>query len=76
MRKNDYDILNVNSAGRNGRDRALVSDQSCQQMTDVCYQKVRKIADCDKKSGYSVPKLDGIVETVIKDVFRRMKGLS
>ena len=42
----------------------------------VCYQKVRKIADCDGQSGYSVPKLDGIVETVIKDVFRRMKGLS
>lgn len=42
----------------------------------ACYMKVRKITDCEGQSGYSAAKLDGLVETVIKDVFKRMKGIS
>ena len=42
----------------------------------ACYKKVRKIAKCGGQSGYSAEKLDGLVEAVIKDVFKRMRGLS
>ena len=42
----------------------------------ACYKKVRKITDCEGQSGYSAAKLDGLVETVVKKVFERMRGVS
>ena len=42
----------------------------------ACYKKVRKITNCDGQSGYAAAKLDKMVEAVIKDVFKRMKGIS
>ena len=42
----------------------------------ACYKKVRKIAECGGQSGYSAEKLDGMVEAVIKNVFKRMRGIS
>ena len=42
----------------------------------ACYKKVRKMADCGGQSGYSAAKLDGMIETLVKDIFERMKGLS
>ena len=42
----------------------------------ACYKKVRKLSDCDGQSGYSAPKLDALVESVIKSIFNQMKGIS
>ena len=42
----------------------------------TCYKKVRKIAECGGQSGYSAEKLDVMVEAVIKNVFKRMRGIS
>lgn len=41
----------------------------------VCYGKTRKQTDCDGQTGYTMSKLDGIVEQVIKNIFGTMKGI-
>ena len=41
----------------------------------VCYGKTRKQTDCDGQTGYTMHKLDGIVEQVIKNIFGTMKGI-
>lgn len=41
----------------------------------VCYGKTRKQTDCDGQTGYTMSKLDGIVEQVIKNIFAAMKGI-
>ena len=42
----------------------------------ACYKKVRKLSNCDGQSGYSAAKLDSLVEAIIKDIFKRMRGIS
>lgn len=42
----------------------------------VCYKKVRKLSNCCGQSGYSMEKLDKVVEKVVKEVFNRFKGVS
>lgn len=42
----------------------------------ACYKKVRKIVECEGQSGYSAAKLDSLVEGAIKNVFKRMRGIS
>jgi DNA invertase Pin-like site-specific DNA recombinase len=42
----------------------------------ACYKKVRKIVECEGQSGYSAAKLDSLVEAAIKNVFKRMRGIS
>ncbi len=41
----------------------------------VCYGKTRNQTDCDGQTGYTMHKLDGIVEQVIKNIFAAMKGI-
>ena len=41
----------------------------------VCYGKTRKQTDCNGQTGYTMHKLDGIVEQVIKNIFAAMKGI-
>ena len=41
----------------------------------VCYGKTKKRTDCDGQTGYTMSKLDGIVEQVIKNIFAAMKGI-
>jgi len=40
----------------------------------VCFGKTRHKDLCDGQTGYTMYKLDGIIETVIKDIFSRMKS--
>lgn len=40
-----------------------------------CYQKVRKMVECDGQSGYSVKMVDGMVEEIIKKMFSSIKGI-
>ena len=41
-----------------------------------CYGKTRKRTECDGQTGYSMVKLDGRVEKLVKKIFDRMKGVS
>ena len=41
----------------------------------VCYGKTRKATMCDGQSIYMQKKLDSIVESVVKEVFERIKGV-
>jgi hypothetical protein len=42
----------------------------------VCYGKTRKQTECDGQTGYTMHILDDIVDTIIKDVFAKMRGVS
>ncbi len=42
----------------------------------VCYGKTRKQTDCNGQTGYTMHKLDSIVEQVIKRIFNTMRGIS
>jgi len=41
-----------------------------------CYNKTRKICDCDGQTEYSMEKLDGIVTAVLLNLFKGVKSLS
>lgn len=40
-----------------------------------CHNKVRHPQDCDGQSGYSAEKLDGLVEKLVLQIFRRIKSI-
>lgn len=42
----------------------------------VCYGKTRKQTDCDGPTGYTMHLLDDLIDNMIRDIFRRMKGIS
>lgn len=42
----------------------------------VCYGKTRKQTECDGQTGYTMHILDDIVDSIIKDIFAKMKGVS
>lgn len=39
----------------------------------ICYRKTR-YHDCDGQTGYYVPKLDGIIEKIVQELFEKVKG--
>ena len=61
----------------NGRYRKLKdgSVDKTPRIRYVCYGKTRKQTECDGQTGYTMHKLDSIVEKVIKNVFDKMKGI-
>lgn len=42
----------------------------------VCYGKTRKLTVCGGQSGYTADKLDDMIDTIIKEIFQRLKGVS
>lgn len=42
----------------------------------ICYNKTRKICDCDGQTGYTMKKLDGIIIEFISNLFQNIKGAS
>ena len=42
----------------------------------VCYGKTRKQTECDGPTGYTMHILDGIIDKMIREIFRKMKGIS
>lgn len=42
----------------------------------VCYGKTRKQTECDGPTGYTMHILDGIIDKMILEIFRKMKGIS
>lgn len=41
----------------------------------VCYGKTRKQTDCDGPTGYTMHILDDIIDKMIREIFRKMKGI-
>lgn len=41
----------------------------------VCYGKTRKQTQCDGQTGYTMRKLDGIIDNLLRQVFSRMKAV-
>lgn len=41
----------------------------------VCYGKSRKLTECDGQTTYVQSTLDHMIDTVVKDIFHRMKGV-
>ena len=41
----------------------------------VCYGKTRKQTECDGPTGYTMHLLDDIIDKMIREIFRRMKGI-
>ena len=42
----------------------------------ICYGKTRKQTECDGQTGYTLHILDDIVDSILKDIFAKMKGVS
>lgn len=42
----------------------------------VCYGKTRKQTECDGPTGYTMHILDDIIDKMIREIFRKMKGIS
>lgn len=42
----------------------------------VCYGKTRKQTECDGPTGYTMHILDNIIDKMIREIFRKMKGIS
>ena len=42
----------------------------------ICYGKTRKQTECDGQTGYTLHILDDVVDTILKDIFAKMKGVS
>lgn len=41
----------------------------------ACYGKSRKQTECDGQSGYTVKKLDSIIDKIVRDIFSKMKNI-
>lgn len=61
----------------NGRYRKLKdgSVDKTPRIRYVCYGKTRKQTECDGQTGYTMHKLDELVEKVIKRIFHTMRGI-
>ena len=42
----------------------------------VCYRKTRRRLECDGQTGYTMHILDGMVEDILHQVFRKMQAVS
>lgn len=67
--------LNLTTNGRY-RKRKDGSIDKAPRVRYSCYGKTRKRTECDGQTGYTMKKLDSIVEKLIKQVFSKMKIIS
>ena len=66
--------LNLTTSGRNRRKKDGSTD-TVQRIRYACYGKTRKRTECDGQTGYTMKKLDGIVDKLIRQIFAKMKGI-
>ena len=66
--------LNLTTNGRYRRNKDGVLD-TAPRVRYSCYGKTRKRTDCSGQTGYTMAKLDDIVDKLIKRVFAKMKGI-
>ena len=58
------------------RRKADGSMDMTQRIRYVCYGKTRKQTECDGQTGYTMRKLDAMIDQIVKNVFANMKGIS
>ena len=67
--------LNLTTSGRY-RKRKDGSVDTTKRIRYACYGKSRKQTECNGQSGYTLHILDDIVDSILKDIFAKMKGVS
>lgn len=67
--------LTLTTSGKYRR-RADGSMDKTPRIRYVCYGKTRKQTECDGPTGYTMHKLDAMIDQVMKNVFSNMKGIS
>ena len=66
--------LNLTTSGKYRRLRDGSMDKT-PRIRYVCYGKTRKQTECDGPTGYTMHLLDDIIDKMIREIFRRMKGI-
>ena len=67
--------LNLTTSGRY-RMRKDGTLDTTKRIRYACYGKTRKQTDCDGQTGYTMHILDDIIDSIIKDIFAKMRGVS
>ena len=67
--------LNLTTSGRY-RARKDGSLDTTKRIRYACYGKTRKQTECDGQTGYTMHILDDIIDSIIKDIFAKMRGVS
>lgn len=67
--------LNLTTSGRY-RTRKDGSLDTTKRIKYACYGKTRKQTECDGQTGYTMHILDDIIDSIIKDIFTKMRGVS
>lgn len=67
--------LNLTTSGRY-RKRKDGTVDTTKRIRYACYGKSRKQTECDGQSGYTLHILDNLIDEIVRDIFRRMKGVS
>lgn len=67
--------LNLTTSGKYRRLRDGSMDKT-PRIRYVCYGKTRKQTECDGPTGYTMHLLDDIIDKMIREIFRKMKGIS
>ena len=66
--------LNLTTNGRYRKSKDGVLD-TAPRVRYTCYGKTRKRTECDGQTGYTMAKLDSIVDKLIRRIFAKMKGV-
>lgn len=59
-----------------GKGRRSADGTDTVRMRYTCQTKSRTHGDCDGQTGYTVEKLDGLLEAIVKNIFSRVSSLS
>lgn len=67
--------LNLTTSGRY-RKRKDGTVDTTKRIRYACYGKSRKQTKCDGQSGYTLHILDDLIDDIVRDIFKKMKGVS
>ena len=58
-----------------GKGRPKADGTDTVRVRYVCQTKTRTHGDCDGQTGYTVSKLDGIIDSIVRNIFSRVKNI-
>ena len=67
--------FNLTTSGRY-RKRKDGTVDTTKRIRYACYGKSRKQTKCDGQSGYTLHILDDLIDDIVRDIFKKMKGVS
>lgn len=67
--------LNLTTSGKNRKRKDGTIDKT-KRIRYSCYGKSRKQTECNGQSGYTLHILDDLIDEIVRDIFRKMKGVS